>query len=75
MYNLLTPWVVEAHQNELLEKTKEERIHKIARTASTPAWDRFLVRVGDVLISAGLRLHRRYQATTYPDPEILRSHC
>jgi len=64
MYDLLMPCVVEVQQNELLEKTKEERKFKIAKTTSPLPWDRFFVRVGDVLITAGLGLHRRYQAAT-----------
>ncbi len=64
MYDLLTPWVVKVQQDELLEKAKEERTHKITRAASPSPWERLFVHIGDVLITAGQGLHQRYQAAT-----------
>ncbi len=64
MYDLLTPWVAKMQQDELLEKAKEERTHKTTRDAGPSPWERLFVHIGDVLITAGQGLHRRYHAAT-----------
>jgi hypothetical protein len=61
MYDPLTPWMAETHRNELLSKAKENRMLK---AESSRFGERLFVRVGDILISTGLRLHQLYQPTT-----------
>jgi hypothetical protein len=61
MYDPLIPWVAETHRNELVAQAKESRILK---AKSPRLGKRLFVRIGDILISAGLKLHQRYQPAT-----------
>ena len=75
MYNQLTPWVIEAHQKELLKEAEQSRIVKAACAARPRPWERFFVRLGDILIAAGTRLHQRFERGPRFDADGLRSHC
>ncbi len=75
MYNPLTPWVIEAHQKELLEKAEQSRMAKVASASRPRPWERFFVRLGDILIAAGTRLHQRFERGPSFDTKGLRSHC
>ena len=73
MYNPMTPWVAKHHQNQLLKEVERNRI-KTARKTSPQRWQRLFLRVGDLLITVGLSLHRRFQPAGYPDPELCQPH-
>jgi hypothetical protein len=71
MYNLLTPIVAEQHRRDLLNAAPSR-----ARVASAPRpslKERLFIRVGRVLVSAGLWMQRRYVPTIYVRPETTRS--
>lgn len=75
MYDPLTPLLVEAYQKELLKKVEQNRLAKAARSTGHGPWGWLLVRVGDALIAAGLRLHRRFEPAKSLNPQVMRSDC
>ena len=75
MFNPMTPSLIKAYQDRLLEEAKKGRIPKATRTAKPQLQERLLARVGDLLISAGLRLQERYKPAMCPRPEASQSSC
>ena len=67
--------IVKEHQNNMLEEAKKYRMLKAARAASPRLQERLFVRVGDFLISAGLRLKERYKPEMCPELEAYQSSC
>jgi hypothetical protein len=74
MYNPMTPWVAKHHQDQLLKEAERNRIVKPARRVRPQRWQRLFLRLGDLLITIGLSLHRRFQPAVYPDPELYQPH-
>jgi hypothetical protein len=71
----LMPMLVKERQDNLLKEVKKSRGLKSARTARPGLQERLFTRVGDCLISAGLRLQARYQPATYPGTKACQSDC
>ncbi len=67
--------LVKEHQDSLLEEVRKTRAPRAARTARPRLRERLFVRVGDALISAGLRLQARYKPAMYPYTEAYHSDC
>ena len=67
--------MVKEHQDSMLEEAKKNRILKAARAARPRLQERLFVRVGDFLISAGLRLKEQYEPEMCSCPEAYQSGC
>ena len=69
MFNpAMLPTIVKMHQNNLLEEVNKSRLPKAIRDAGPWSYERLLGHVGDLLISAGMRLRARYKPTMCPRP-------
>ena len=75
MFNPMMLSIAKERQKELLEEAKKYRMLKAARAARPRLQERLCVRVGDFLISAGLRLKERYKPEMRPDLEAYQSGC
>ena len=64
-----------AYQNILLEEAKTNGILKTSRTMRPRLQERLFMRVGDLLISAGLRLQGRFELATLPCSKVYQSGC
>ncbi len=62
--------LAEARRNNLAKEVKKIRASQAARAARPRFSERFLLRIGDLLISTGSRLHERYRPAVYPRPEV-----
>jgi hypothetical protein len=67
--------IAKEHQKDMLEEVKKCRMLKALRAKRPRLQERLLVRVGDFLISAGLRLKERYQSEMCPELEAYQSGC
>ena len=67
--------IAKERQKDMLEETKRYRMLKAFRAGRPRLQERLSVRVGDFLISAGLRLKERYQPEMCPELEAYRSGC
>ena len=67
--------ISKVHQNSLLEEAKKNQMLKATRSAKPRLQERLCVRIGDFLISAGLRLKQRYKPAMCPGPEAYQSGC
>ncbi len=61
--------LAKARRNNLSKEVKKIRASQAARAATPRFSERFLLRIGDFLISTGSKLHERYGAAAYPHPE------
>ena len=76
MFHLTTlAMIAKEHQHNMLEEAKKYRVLKDARAARPRLQEYLFVRVGDFLISTGLRLKERYEPVVCPGPEAYRSGC
>ena len=78
MCDPVTLLMAKAHQNRLLKEAKEAKeigMLKAARTARPRLQERLFVRLGNFLISAGMRLQERCQPVMYPGPETHQPGC
>jgi hypothetical protein len=75
MFNPLTPWVAELHQDELLEEAEKNSVLGTTGTASPRLRARLVRRAGDFMVSTGTRLQERYEPTMGPAPKAYRSDC
>jgi hypothetical protein len=76
MFNLkVLSMIAKEHQNNMLEEVKKNQMLKAIRPAKPRLQERLCVRIGDFLISAGLRLKKRYKPEIYPDLEAYKSGC
>lgn len=62
-------------QEGLLEEAQGNRTSGVTRTTSPRLQERFFVRTGDFLISAGLRLRERYEPAVRPDSKVYQPGC
>ena len=67
--------IAKEHQHNMLEEAKKYRMLKAARAARPRLQEYFFVRIGDFLISVGLRLKGRYEPAMCSGPEAYRSGC
>lgn len=65
--------LAKVHRSNLLEEAKKSRIPRVIRAARPRFHERFLVRVGDLLISIGFKLQERYRPTMYSHPKSVNS--
>lgn len=76
MFNLtVLSMIAKEHQNNMLEEVKKNQMLKATRPAEPRLQERLCVRIGDFLISAGLRLKERYTPAICPGPEAYQSGC
>jgi hypothetical protein len=61
MSSPLTPHVAQAYQEELLAEARKRHLRTAVRAAHPRLRERFLVRIGELLILAGWRLRERYR--------------
>jgi hypothetical protein len=61
MYNPLTPQIAKIHQGNLVDEAI--RLRKIEMFKKTPKGNRYLVRLGRLLIAAGQKLIAQYHPT------------
>ena len=77
MYDMLNATtlelVVKEHQNRLAEEVRRSRLPKPAKPVGLRLWERLFVRIGDLLISTGERLHERYAPAACSCPEVCQS--
>jgi hypothetical protein len=67
MYNPLTPQIAKIHQESLLNEA--DRLRETAPKQKIPYRERFLLRLGSLLIAAGLKLTGGYNTAVYSDFE------
>jgi hypothetical protein len=72
MYNPLTPIVAEQHRVDLFSDATQSRT-RVTSAVRTSLTERLVVRVGALLVSAGLWMQRRYLPNIYVRPETTRS--
>jgi hypothetical protein len=72
MYNPLTPIVAEQRRRDLLNGASQNRTRVTSATRHSLK-ERLFIRVGHLLVSAGLWMQRRYLPTIYVRPETTRS--
>jgi hypothetical protein len=72
MYNSLTPIMAEQHRRDLLKDAAQSRA-RVTSAARPSIKERLFIRVGGLLVSAGLWMQRRYLPTIYVRPETTRS--
>jgi hypothetical protein len=58
---LFVPARAAEHQKDLREEAAKERMMQIIEATRPPLLERFLLYVGDLLIGAGVWLHRQYR--------------
>lgn len=76
MHDLTTlAMIAKEHQNSMLEEAKKNRMLRAIRAERPRFRERLFVRVGDFLISTGLRLKGRYKPEMRPELEAYRSGC
>jgi hypothetical protein len=76
MHDLTTlAWIAKEHRDNMLEEVKKDRMVRAIRVRRPGFRERLFVRVGDFLISAGLRLKERYKPEMRPELEAYRSGC
>ena len=72
MYNPLTPIVAEQHRRDRLSDATQNQSRLTSATRPSLK-ERLFIRVGGLLVSAGLWMQRRYVPTIYARPETTRS--
>lgn len=76
MFDLTTlAMIVKEHQNNMLKEAKKERMLRAIRAKRPQLRERLSARVGDFLISAGLRLKERYEPDRCSELEAYQSSC
>jgi len=75
MWHALLPDLAKLWQEQRWQEAERDRALGCVRARAPGLGARFLLFLGGLLVAAGLRLQRRYQAATYPSPEIRRSGC
>ncbi len=67
MYNPLTLQVAKILQDNLLKEARKGQGIENSRPVTHRLKDHLFVRLGDLLITAGLKLHRRYKPAVCSD--------
>jgi hypothetical protein len=69
MFQNTTPSMIEAYQEFLLDEAKNNPLPVSTVPVGSRFRDRVGKRLGNLLISIGLKLRERYEPATYPAPE------